>query len=140
MGMRRSLGEGRGRLWTSILLMVLGVGLIVSGIFPTDPGAEFPPGAPEGAPEQVSWHGMLHTVGFLLANLGWLTATLVLLFRFVSLKDWGWVAGAALAVVGVLGLIGQPLSDDFALRGLAATGVSFAFTTAVALKYRTTQN
>jgi hypothetical protein len=41
------------------------VGLIIAGVFTADPGAGFPPGAPSGAPT-ISWHGLLHELGFLL--------------------------------------------------------------------------
>jgi hypothetical protein len=49
--------------WLPRFVGAFGVGLILAGVFVTDPGAGFPVGAPEGRGE-VSWHGVLHEVGF----------------------------------------------------------------------------
>lgn len=140
VGLRRVLYPGRGRTWAPIMFGLVGVGLTVSGVFVTDAGAGFPAGAPEGAPDQISWHGALHTVGFLLANLGWLVGTVVLMRRFIGLKERAWVAGSALSVLIVVILVAQPLSEDFALRGLLATAVSFGFTAILAARFRTAEN
>jgi len=51
-GMRRVLRHGRGATWGPRLVGALGVGLIMGGVFVTDPGAGFPPGAPAGAPSR----------------------------------------------------------------------------------------
>ncbi|TQM01651.1 DUF998 domain-containing protein [Pseudonocardia kunmingensis] len=67
-GMRRVLRKGPGRMWGPILVGALGAGLITGGVFVTDPGAGFPPGTPAGAPAQISWHGMAHSVGALLVD------------------------------------------------------------------------
>ncbi|MFI6600008.1 DUF998 domain-containing protein [Nonomuraea sp. NPDC050536] len=67
-GMRRVIDHGRGGTWGTLLFGTVGVGLVMAGVFTTDAGAGFPPGAPAGAPE-MSWHGMLHEVGFVLASL-----------------------------------------------------------------------
>jgi hypothetical protein len=45
VGMRRVLRHGRGATWGPRLVGALGVGLIMGGVFVTDPGAGFPPGA-----------------------------------------------------------------------------------------------
>ena len=70
IGMRRVLRPGRSGTWAPRLVGAFGVGLILAGVFTTDAGAGFPPGAPAGSPEQISWHGILHEVGFGLAFLG----------------------------------------------------------------------
>lgn len=136
VGLRRALYAGRGRTWAPIMFGLVGAGLMASGVFVTDAGAGFPPGAPEGAPDQINWHGVLHTVGFLVANLGWLVGTLVLMRRFIGLKDRAWAAGSALSVLIVVILVAQPPSEDFALRGLLATAVSFGFTAILAARFR----
>jgi uncharacterized protein DUF998 len=66
-GMWRLLHPGRSGTWGPLLVAGFGFGLILAGSFTTDPGAGFPPGAPTGAPEQISWHGVLHQVGFVVA-------------------------------------------------------------------------
>ena len=64
VGMRRVLHPGPGGAWGPLLVGAFGVGLVIAGVFVVDPGAGFPPGAPAGAPERLSWHGILHEVGF----------------------------------------------------------------------------
>jgi hypothetical protein len=68
-GMRRLLHPGRAGTWAPILVALVGVGLVVAGVFTTDPGAGFPVGAPAGAPV-MSWHGAVHEVGFVLTQVG----------------------------------------------------------------------
>jgi len=60
---RAALRPGRGSTWGPLLVGVTGVGLIVAGVFTTDAGAGFPPDAPADAPT-MSWHRLLHEVGF----------------------------------------------------------------------------
>jgi hypothetical protein len=63
--------------------------LIVAGVFVTDAGAGFPAGAPAGAPE-MSWHGALHEVGYLVVMLSWTAACFVFRRRFAALGQRGW--------------------------------------------------
>jgi hypothetical protein len=86
--MRRVLRPGRSGTWGPILLGAFGVGLILAGVFVTDAGAGFPPGAPAGAPEQFSWHGILHEVGFLLGANAMIAGCVVSMRRFSSRKEW----------------------------------------------------
>jgi hypothetical membrane protein len=92
LGMWKVLRPDRSGTWGPLLVGCLGVGLIVAGVFVTDAGAGFPEGAPAGAPEQISWHGILHEIGFLLAFFGMIIGCLVFVRRFAALKQWGWVA------------------------------------------------
>jgi Protein of unknown function (DUF998) len=92
IGLRRALEPGRGATWGPRLVGAAGVGLIVAGVFVTDAGAGYPPGAPAGAPLKISWHGVLHEVGFLVTTLGMIIGCLVLARRFAALRRPGWVA------------------------------------------------
>jgi Protein of unknown function (DUF998) len=69
-GMRRVLRPDRGGTWGPLLVGGYGVGLLAAGVFAADPAFGFPPGTPEGAPDQLSWHGALH---FALSTLGFLS-------------------------------------------------------------------
>lgn len=80
------------------------IGLIISGVFVTDAGAGFPPGAPGGAPTKITWHGMLHEVKFLLATVSWLVLVVVLIRRFRAAGDRRWFAISVSALVAVIGL------------------------------------
>ena len=68
VGLGRALEVGRLTRWASALIIAMGVGLVVAGVFVTDAGSGFPEGAPPGAPE-MSWHGALHEAGFVLTQL-----------------------------------------------------------------------
>lgn len=63
VGLWRRLHPGRGGTRGPILIGAYGLGLIVVGIFRTDPANGFPPGVP--AATQPSWHGDIHALGAL---------------------------------------------------------------------------
>ena len=66
IGLRRVLTPGPGCRLAPIGVGLAGVGLIVAGIFPTDPVQGYPPGTPLGLPLTASWHAVLHVLGALL--------------------------------------------------------------------------
>ena len=56
-GVRRLLKGQKGGAWGALLVGTFGLGLIVAGVFPPDPGFGFPPGAPGGpGPMPTSGH------------------------------------------------------------------------------------
>jgi uncharacterized membrane protein YhaH (DUF805 family) len=98
VGMRRVLHPGRGGTWGPLLVGVYG--LIMGGAFVADPALGFPPGTPDGIPDQMSWHGTLHAVAPVLASLALIAACLVFARRFAGLGQRGWAAlCVAVAVV-----------------------------------------
>ena len=132
IGMRRVLRPGRSGTWAPRLVGAFGVGLIVAGVFTTDPGAGFPPGAPAGAPEQISWHGILHEVGFGLAFLGMIVGCLLFARRFAALKRRGWVGACVATAAAVLVLASWPDTDGVSVRLVIASAILFAFTATTA--------
>lgn len=134
VGMWRVLHPGRSGTWGPLLVGGFGFGLILAGVFTTDPGAGFPPGAPTGAPEQLSWHGVLHTVGFVVAVVSWTAACFVLVRRFVALKQWGWVGACVATPLAVLVLASWPDPDSLSLRLVIASAIQFGFVAAVAAR------
>ncbi|MET9268109.1 DUF998 domain-containing protein [Kribbella sp. NPDC003557] len=134
-GVRRTIGDGRGGTWVPLLFGVTGVGLIIAGLFTTDPGAGFPPGAPAGAPEQVSWHGVLHEVGFAMAQ-AWIVANVVLARRFAHARDRGWGWACYAAPVLVLTVDGLPQADSLPIRLVIGTAIQFTFVTALSVRLR----
>ena len=111
VGLRRVLHPGRGGTWGPLLVGAYGVGLIGGGVFVADPGAGFPPGAPAGAPEQLSWHGILHDASHLLAFLALTAACFVLARRFAALGQRGWATYCVATGVALLGLMAWPDRD-----------------------------
>jgi uncharacterized protein DUF998 len=134
VGMWRVLRPGPSGTWGPLLVGGLGVGLIVAGVFVTDAGAGFPPGAPAGRPEQLSWHGILHEVGFMLAVGGMIVGCLVFVRRFAALRQWGW-AGACVATVVAVGVLAAwPDLDGVSVRLVIASAILFGFVAALAAR------
>lgn len=90
VGMRRALRGTRGGTWGPILIGVFGFALVWSGVFVADPDAGFPAGTPDG-PAQATWHGILHSIGPVLAFPALAAACLVLARRFAARRQRGWM-------------------------------------------------
>ncbi|MDQ7805498.1 DUF998 domain-containing protein [Amycolatopsis sp. A133] len=66
----------------SRLPAVYGAGMVAAGLLPSDPGAGFPAGTPEGPPAALSWHGFGHLVAGSLSFLALIAVCLVLGRRY----------------------------------------------------------
>lgn len=122
VGMRRALGGGRGGTWGPLLVGVYGAGLIMGGVFVADPALGFPPGTPDGLPDQLSWHGAVHSVAPVLASLALVAACLVFARRFAGEGRRGWAAASL--VVAVVDLVPAAFSGHDLF--FVALGVSVA--------------
>ena len=131
VGLREALRPGRGSTWAPRLVAITGAGLIVAGVFTTDAGAGFPPGAPAGAPT-MSWHGLLHEVGFGLSFVGAIAACGVFARRYAALGRRGWAVAAVATVGAVLVSAGWPDLNTLSVRLVIATAALFGFLSAVA--------
>ena len=135
VGLRRVLHPGRGGTWGPVLIGALGAGLITAGVFVTDAGAGFPAGAPEGAPE-MSWHGVLHEIGYVVVMLSWTAACFVLRSRFTTSGRRRWARACLVAVAAVVVISAWPHPDSFTTRIVIATAVQLGFIAAVATHFR----
>jgi hypothetical protein len=108
VGVFRALHGGRAATWAAGLLAGYGLALVAAGAFIADPMNGFPVGTPDGPPEKVSLHGVLHIaaggIGFVC-----LVAAAFVLAHVVALtgrRGWAWAArGAGLVVLaGFLGV------------------------------------
>jgi hypothetical protein len=98
VGMRRVLRPGRGGTWGPRLVGVYGAALIMGGVFVADSA-----GTPDGIPDQISWHGALHSVAPVLASLSLVAACLVFARRFAGEGRRGWAAASlAVAVIDLV--------------------------------------
>lgn len=88
VGLWQRLHPGRGGTWGPILIAVYGFGLVLVGIFRTDPANGFPPGVP--APTHPSWHGAIHALGALFVFLMLAAALLVFVRLFLAWKERWW--------------------------------------------------
>jgi hypothetical protein len=78
-GMRRAM-SGPASRWAPGLIAVFGSALVAAGVFRMDPAFGFPPGAPGGMPDGVSWHAAVHGVLFPL-GFGAIVAGCVVMAR-----------------------------------------------------------
>ncbi|MGN9909396.1 DUF998 domain-containing protein [Phytohabitans sp. LJ34] len=121
-GLRRVLRGGRAGTWGPILIGTYGVGLVWGGVFSADPAYGFPVGTPDGAPEQLSWHGILHGIAPAVAAVALVAAAFVFARRFAAEGRRGWVAYSVAAVVADLGLTSVTFAtDDY--RWMLAGGI-----------------
>jgi hypothetical protein len=134
IGMRRALrGELAGR-WGPRLFAIFGAALIWGGVFVTDPAYGFPPGSPEGAPEEFSWHGILHAVAPTVAGIAIVAACFVFARRFARLGQpgWRWYSILAAVVYLILGFASFP-AEDFRLM-LAGGILVWSWASVIALR------
>ena len=130
--LRSTMAGTRGGAWGPRLLAIMGVGLVVAGAFVTDGGAGYPAGAPSGAPD-ISWHGALHEVGFVMAMLSWTIATFVFRSHYANVGAKRLARLSLASVVAVFAVSVIPHADSFVARTAVATFVQFAFIAMVAV-------
>ena len=97
--------HGKGATWGPLLIAVVGVGLILAGVFVTDPALGYPPGTPPGPAATTTLHGTIHFIGGAISVFAGLPAAcIVLARRFAGDPAWrGWAAyslGTAVVMVG----------------------------------------
>jgi Protein of unknown function (DUF998) len=132
VGMRRVMRGSRGGTWGPLLVGVYGLGLIGAGLFVADPAFGFPPGTPAGAPNTISWHGLMHFVSGGVGFLALIAACFVFARRFVAHREPGWATYSV--ITGVLffaAFIG--IATGSQQGGSILTVVTLAFTVAVVL-------
>jgi hypothetical protein len=137
VGLRRLLHPGRGGTWGPLLVGAYGVGLIGGGVFLADAGAGFPPGAPAGAPEQLSWHGILHDLAHVLAFLALIAACFVFTRRFAALGQRGWATYCLATGVALLGLLAWPDQETVIVQLAVAIVLGWAWLSVLAARLLT---
>jgi Protein of unknown function (DUF998) len=134
VGLRRVLSPGRGGTWGPRLICGYGLGLIAGGIFVADPALGFPPGTPDGIPDQFSWHGTLHAFAPPLASLSLIAACFVLARRFAASGHRGWVAYSLTTAVACLALSAWPDQDTVSVRLAVAVVIGWAWVSILAAR------
>ncbi len=132
VGLGSVLGPERLTRWASVLVVLMGVGLVLAGVFVTDAGAGFPEGAPLGEP-QTSWHGALHELGFVLTQVAFVVLAIVLAVRFWRGDQHRWAAGCGVAVVAavVVAAVGNP--ETLAIRLVVSAALELGLVSVLAL-------
>jgi hypothetical membrane protein len=82
VGWKRSMPDGPGSRWGPILVGLAGIGLLVAGVFVTDPSHGYPPGTPLGREAEPSLRGTVHDFASLLVFFGLPAAMFIMARRF----------------------------------------------------------
>jgi hypothetical protein len=90
IGLRRTLVSSKAGVWAPTLTGVFGVGIILAGLFATDPAFGFPLGTPNARPATMSSHAMLHSAGFYTAFTALIATCFVMARRYSAQKDTAW--------------------------------------------------
>jgi Protein of unknown function (DUF998) len=130
VGMWRVLHPGRAGTWGPLLVGMFGLGLVIGGIFVTDPDLGYPPGAPAVA--EPSWHGIMHNIGPGVAFDALIIACLVLMRRFIRLRQRAWAAYCAATGLALLALTWWPDTAGISVRLAVAAVVAFMWVSALA--------
>lgn len=113
-GLRRALHPGRTSTWGPRLIATYGAALIWAGMFLPDPADGYPAGSQ--TPGQPSWHGVLHTIGPVVASLALIAACVVFARRFLAKRRRGWAVYCVLtALVSLVLTSAATPADDFRL-------------------------
>lgn len=134
LGLRDALRESRGAVWLLRLVALFGVGLIAGGVFIADPAYGFPPGAPPGRPETLSWHAIVHAIAPPLGFLSLVAACLVFARRSRGERRRGWAAYSAATAIVVLVLAAWPGEDGASARLALAMVPAWAWVTALSAR------
>jgi len=128
----RMLGVGRLARCIGALVALMGVGLIVAGVFVTDGGAGFPAGAPDGAPV-MSWHGAVHEVGFVLTQVAFIAAGILLTVRFSRQRRRAWAVWSGAAVLAAVLVAALGDFETLAIRLVISSAIELGLISVVAL-------
>jgi Protein of unknown function (DUF998) len=136
IGMWKALRRGCAGTWGPVLVGMFGTGTLAAGLFSTDPAMGFPPGAPAGLPETLSWHGVLHGVAFFVAFASLVASCFVYARRFAERKQWRWTACCAISGVAAPALVAMGIASPTSagVPFLLAAAVAFAWLAVLALE------
>lgn len=95
------VGNATGNLLLGAAVVVWGLALVASGVFPMDPVRGYPPGTPPGDPEELSRRHELHDRAGMVVFLALPISAVIA--AFVLEGPWRWLS--AVAAVLTLGLL-----------------------------------
>lgn len=125
LGLAQSWRGERGGVAAPVLVGILGLGLVVSGLFSSDPAMGFPPGTPEGLPATFSTSALVHSLGFYSAFTALTAAAFVVAARERRHRRPGaaWSSlGVGIATPGLIAL-GMTVASSVAGVAFAAAGL-----------------
>lgn len=102
IGLRRTLPADKRATWGTLLLAAVGIGLIIAGVFVTDPAQGYPPGTPDGPAIHTTLTGDIHFFIGAPAVFGLLPLSCIVLARCFA-EETQWKGGAVYSILsGIL--------------------------------------
>jgi hypothetical membrane protein len=135
IGVARVLTGGRGSRWAPRFITLFGVGMVIGGMFSADPALGFPAGAPEGYPEHITTHGMIHAFAPPLSFLSLIAACLVIARRF-AVEGLPRAALLTRITAAACFVLSVPIGAGFSIRLFVAVALGFAWVAAYAVYLR----
>ena len=128
VGMRRALRPGRAGTWGPRLIGAFGVALVAGGVFVSDPGLGFPVGAPEGIPDEMSWHAMVHAAAPVIGFLALSLSCFVFARRAFARQQRGWAVFSVAIGIGIqaLGVMSNATLNFLPLGAAMVLGFGWA--------------
>ena len=102
-GLGPALG-GRAGSVGQVLLIILGAGLVVAGLFAPQPSYGYPPGAPAGMPSELTTSSVVHGIAFGLSIVSYCAALAVAAWRLRRVGAPRWAAACAAAALLLLAI------------------------------------
>lgn len=133
VGLRRSCEPGWAGRWGPLLFGCFGLGLVMGGVFVTEPYDGFPPGAAADTVDgSAGWSSLLHDIAAGVAIDLALVACLLIGRRFRRAGEAGWAAYSLLT--GLLGLLLSwwPDTDGISVRLAVVVVLVLAWSSSVA--------
>jgi hypothetical membrane protein len=121
VALRRTLPGRRGGRAVPVLVGAFGVGVLLAGVFPSDPIAGFPVGMP--TPTTPSLRGMLHLMTSGIGFLALAAAMVVMAVRYATEHRRARAAFSVVAAVALLGGFGTIASGSAAGVAAFTTGI-----------------
>lgn len=145
IGIRRIHQTGVGTTWLPPLFIIMGIGLIMGGVFPADPVLGFPPGTPEGFPETTSWHASIHGFAPIIASLAHVGILLIFARWFYKNGQTMLMALTILITMAMFVLSSMPGATADWENGVvnflplwAGIGLGYFYTSFVLIKFKAT--
>jgi hypothetical membrane protein len=137
IGWRRAMPDGPGCRSVPILLGLAGIGLMVAGVFVTDPSHGYPPGTPPGMSTETSWHGAIHALSSVFVLLGLPIAMMIVARRFSGQGSRWALYSMASAVLMLAALVGTySFMDVLGLMQRVAVVIGFGWVAQVSWRFR----
>ncbi|WP_433162968.1 DUF998 domain-containing protein [Kribbella sp. CA-247076] len=115
--------------WLPRFVATFGLGLILAGVFVTDPGAGYPTGAPE-ARAPLTWHGLLHELAFAVVQLAWLATAITLAKRTFGLPRRATIT----TILLTLTIAAWPDPDTLSIRLVIASALQFGLLAVICIR------